>query len=349
MSNSPRKITVLVVDDSAVVRGMWVRHLAKDPIIEIVGTSSNGDAAVKDVQKHSPDIVLLDIEMPVMDGLQALDQIIKIKPNTRVIMASTLTTNGSRATVAALTKGAVDFVTKPSSTGGKDLEAVAQELIEKIRLLGPAHLSAEPIVSQIKSTSKNRSGIKPRAIVVASSTGGPNALSTFLSGLPTNLQQPIFIVQHMPPVFTALLAERLSREGTRSCVEVTASTVVKSGLVYLAPGGAHLKLAANNSLITLEIDRASPEENFCRPAADVLFRTAAAVFGADIIAVVLTGMGEDGKRGCEIIKATGGVILAQDQSTSVVWGMPGAVVGADLADEIVKIQDMAAMVAKHCL
>lgn len=372
------KVRVLIVDDSAVMRKIIASALQKEPSIEIAGYAANGLQAIEAIQTCNPDVVTLDIEMPEMDGLTALREIRKNNKYLPIIMFSSLTHKGAQAAVMALTAGASDYVGKPANTNGgiddafKVLEA---ELIPKIIGLAkrvksrrdregkgastqktPSAVTAlsssvptKPLVSATPTSSlasnvgKVISGVlaKPaQAICIGVSTGGPEALMQVFSAFNTPLSVPIFIVQHMPADFTALLAARLSATGVMTVKEAEEGEIASPGTVYIAPGGFHMTLSRPGTKIIIHLNTEAPE-NSCRPAVDVLFRTAADVYGSGLLAVMLTGMGYDGLKGSKIIKEKGGQVIAQDEASSVVWGMPGAVVQAGLADSVLPIEKIA--------
>jgi two-component system, chemotaxis family, protein-glutamate methylesterase/glutaminase len=344
------KIRVLSVDDSVVIRRLIAQALSGHPSIEMVASAPNGVVALQRIAQLRPDVVTLDIEMPDMDGLEVLRRIRKEFPATRVIMFSTLTERGAGITLEALALGADDYVTKSTNNeAGTEGPVVRLQsgLIPKITQFfhfegeGDA---AEPGVPAVRPKIGNplpslrKKGV-PKAIAIGVSTGGPNALGTILPKFPATLALPILIVQHMPPLFTRFLAERLNSVCALRVEEAVEGSVVERGKVLIAPGDFHMRVMEKNGRIGISLDQ-SPQENFCRPAVDVLFRSAAEVYGNSVIAVVLTGMGQDGLRGTEKLKAQGATVLAQDEASSVVWGMPGAVVQSGLADKVVPLDDI---------
>jgi two-component system chemotaxis response regulator CheB len=332
------KVKLMIVDDSAVFRGFWARLLAQANV-DVVTAVSNGKEAVAAVAR-SPEIelLLLDIEMEEMDGLTAIPLLLAARPGLKIIMASSLTAEGSRAAVDALTRGAHDFVQKPSTLApGESIQKLQSDLIQKIENLRSVRTSAVAAApSQVPTPAIATSLKRPQCILIGSSTGGPQALRTLLTLLPARVSAPIVIVQHMPPRFTMMLAEQLEKQAGRRCVEVTARCPLENGMIYIAPGDYHLVMQREGTRLFLDLNQ-EPAENFCRPAVDVLFRSAAKVLSKSTLALVLTGMGEDGRRGCEALKAIGATIVAQDEATSVVWGMPGAVARANLADHILPL------------
>jgi two-component system, chemotaxis family, protein-glutamate methylesterase/glutaminase len=335
-------ISVLVVDDSVVVRRLIVDALGTVPGIRIVGTASNGRLALSKIDQLRPDLVTLDIEMPEMDGLTALRELRKGHPRLPVIMFSTLTEAGATATLDALAAGASDYVTKPThmSSLSAAQTMVREQLVPRIKALagGPVHRTPTRVAPPL-STAPRASG-PVSALVIGASTGGPDALAKVIGALPGNLPVPVLVVQHMPPVFTTMVAERLNRLSSVSVVEAHDGMPVTAGRVYIAPGDHHLQIAQRGpNLVTKLYD--GPPENSCRPAVDVLFRSAARAYGGATLAAILTGMGQDGKRGAEELHAAGAEIVAQDEASSVVWGMPGAVVTARLAHAVLPLGDIA--------
>jgi two-component system, chemotaxis family, protein-glutamate methylesterase/glutaminase len=344
------KIRILVVDDSVVVRRMVSDALAADPQLEIAGTAANGKIALAKLTQVNPDIVILDIEMPELDGLATLVGIRKALPALPVIMYSTLTQRGAEATLDALSKGATDYVTKPSNVGSvaQGLECIRTQLIPKIKAIcgraaGITNL-LPPAAALIPKAIPPGSAIPRREeridiVAIGISTGGPNALAVLMPSFPRDFPVPVVIVQHMPPVFTRLLAERLAAKSQIGVEEGHTGAVLRPGCAWIAPGDYHMIVASDNRGVTLRTHQ-GPQENSCRPAVDVLFRSVADVYKPHALAVEMTGMGQDGLRGCELIREFGGQILAQDQASSVVWGMPGFVANAGLADKILPLDQL---------
>ncbi|WP_432549483.1 protein-glutamate methylesterase/protein-glutamine glutaminase, partial [Kineococcus esterisolvens] len=337
------RIRVLVVDDSVVVRRIVTDVLASDPVIEVVGTAPNGKVALEKIQQLKPDAVTLDIEMPVMDGLQTIKEIRRVDRRLPVVMFSTLTERGATATLEALSSGASDYVTKPANVGSvsESMESVRAELIPKIKALVPGVAEPRSAVVARPATPvalRARSGAArtPRALVVGSSTGGPEALSSVLAKLPAGLGVPVLVTQHMPPVFTRMYAQRLDKVSALTVVEAVDGQSVEAGTVYVAPGDFHMEVVRRGSALVVKLHQ-GPPENFCRPAVDVMVRSAVAAFGGELLALVLTGMGSDGKLGCKAVAEAGGQVVVQDEATSVVWGMPGAVAREGLADEVLPL------------
>ncbi len=354
------RIRVLVVDDSVVVRRLVTDSLSRDPDIEVVGFASNGKIALSKVDQLGPDLVTMDIEMPEMNGIEAVRELRRARHTMPIIMFSTLTERGASATLDALVAGATDYVTKPANVGSvqESLAQVASQLIPKIKALVPkrAQLGRGSLPSQQAAaapsaparpvargpvTTRPMPPVHPvQALIIGSSTGGPEALSKVLSNLSVPPAVPVLLVQHMPPVFTRQLAARLDRLGPASVVEAADGDVLRPGTVYVAPGDHHLELRRSAGVLRIAITD-GPPVNFCRPSVDVLFRSAVKEFGGKVLAVVLTGMGADGRTGCEDVVTAGGTVLVQDEPTSVVWGMPGAVATAGLAHRILPVGDVA--------
>jgi len=340
-----RKIRVLLVDDSVVIRRLVGQMLSGDPALEVVGAASNGKIALAKIPLLKPDIVILDVEMPEMNGLETLAAIRKTDKRLPVIMFSTLTVRGASATLDALTLGATDYVTKPSGAGeSSSVAQTHQDLLSKVKIFGGdrAAFAIPTSAAAALPEARPRSAVRCRpaeVIAIGISTGGPNALAELMPYFSADLAVPILIVQHMPPVFTKLLAERLDTKARISIQEARAGVVVKPGTAWLAPGDYHMTVERIGGEVQLRTHQA-PRENSCRPSADVLFRSVAAAYGPGSLAAVMTGMGQDGLKGCEEIHSLGGQIVVQDEASSVVWGMPGFVAHAGLADRIVPLADL---------
>jgi two-component system chemotaxis response regulator CheB len=344
-----RKIRVLVVEDSPVMRRAIMLTLAKDASLEVVGAAKHGQEALTLLPELKPDLVTLDIEMPVMDGLATLREIRKLQPNLPVIMFSSLTQRGAVSTVLALTIGATDCVAKPANMSNlsESWQCLEEELLPKVKFYGEnvmlrAERPARPVVQQECSpatvpTLRRR---PVHALCIGVSTGGPNALVRIFSQVPDPLPVPVLIVQHMPAMFTRMLAERLTSVAQMEFHEAVEGMEALPGHGYLAPGGKHMTVVQDNGVARLHLNE-DPPENSCRPAVDVLFRSAAAAVGPNLLVAVLTGMGKDGTRGSEMVKARGGRVLVQDEATSVVWGMPGQVWEAGFSDRMLPLDQMA--------
>ena len=345
---------VLIVDDSVIVRRMLSDACAADPELEVVGTAANGRLALAKIQSTPCDVVTLDVEMPGADGLETLQEIRRHHPRLPVVMCSSLTERGAATTLEALARGATDYITKPGTTGGPAARGLTSFLAElRVKLKGVAR----PQLSggrrdlgggrRTGAVSPHREGsASVAAVSIGVSTGGPNALAVLLPALPANFPAPIFIVQHMPPVFTRMLAERLNAAASLPVREACAGEPVEAGTAYLAPGDWHMRVTRDAGRSSIALDQGTPESS-CRPAVDVLFRSVVEVYGAGCLGVVMTGMGRDGFRGAELIRAAGGQIVAQDEDTSVVWGMPGYVVNAGLADEVLPLAEIASGIVRR--
>ncbi len=342
-----RRIRVLVVDDSAVYRRMVSDVLSTDPDIEVVGVASNGRLAIAKIPQINPDVITLDVEMPEMDGLTAITEIRKTHPRLPVFMFSSRTEPAAAATVEALLRGATDYVTKPTS--GDGAAVIRAELLPKLKeSCQGVVVHNPPVCSSLGKASTSVSVLKsrfqgpaprPTVLAIGVSTGGPNALSRVFSDLPANLSVPIVLVQHMPPMFTRILAERLSANSSMVVRETSDGDVLEPGKAYVAPGGKHMVVAREGVKVVTHLNE-DPPENSCRPAVDVLFRSVAAVFGRETLAIVMTGMGQDGLRGAQEIFDQGGRIWAQDEASSVVWGMPGCIVRGQLAEKVLPLEEL---------
>ena len=352
------KIRVLVVDDSVVIRRMVSDVLSGEPDIEVAGAAADGRIALQKIEQVNPDILTLDVEMPVMNGLETLKQLRKTHRRLPVIMFSTLTERGASATMDALALGASDYVTKPANVGSAAaaLEKIRAELIPKIRAHVPratpstAHLFPMTAVqmAQLSSPFSAPRAVTSRVevVTIGTSTGGPNALGDLVPLLPPNFPVPVVIVQHMPPIFTKFLADRLSSKSQIPVVEASNLQELLPGHAYIAPGDFHMMVERSKEGLRIRTQQEQPE-NSCRPSVDVLFRTVADVYREEALAVIMTGMGQDGLRGCGRIREQGGQILAQDEATSVVWGMPGYVVNAGLADIVLPLGQIAAEIVRR--
>jgi two-component system chemotaxis response regulator CheB len=364
-------ISVLVVDDSVVVRRLIVDALTGMPEIEVVGTASNGRLAQQKIDQLRPDVVTMDIEMPEMNGIEAVQELRKRDKRLPVIMFSTLSSAGASATLDALAAGATDYVTKPANVGSvkESIAAVREQLVPKIHALGRKRPPAAPVrrapagaaprataplappatprpaaaparPASPPPTALATGGGRVDVLAIGSSTGGPDALAQVFLALPTALAVPVVVTQHMPPVFTKMFADRLNRSTPLTVVEAEDGIPLRPGTVYVAPGEKHLVLRRRGTEVVTELS-AAPPENSCRPAVDVMFRSVRAVYGGTALAVVLTGMGYDGREGARDLKAAGATVVAQDEATSVVWGMPGAVAQAGLADAVLPLDQIA--------
>jgi two-component system chemotaxis response regulator CheB len=341
-------IRVLVVDDSVVIRRLITSMIENDPHLELAGVAANGVIALQKIPQVNPDIVTLDIEMPEMDGIATLRALRKTYPRLPVVMCSTLTARGAAAAIEALGAGATDYVTKPSHMGNaiEGIQFMERELGPKLKAICARLLPADTLAQLRPGTEKGvirPSRPNPSAgidcVAIGTSTGGPNALHDVFANMPSALPVPVFIVQHMPPLFTAMLAERLAKHGRMPVHEAVDGMPVEAGHAYLAPGGMHMVVRRDGARIVVRLNE-DPPENSCRPAVDPMFRSLPAIYGGGILAVVMTGMGQDGLRGCEAIRAGGGTVLVQDEASSVVWGMPGYVAQAGLADGVFSLMEL---------
>ena len=345
------QIRVMVVDDSVVVRKIVTDVLSADPMINVVGTAANGRLAVAKLEQLKPDLVTMDIEMPDMNGIEAVRAIRATRNRVPIIMFSTLTERGASATLDALSAGANEYVTKPANVGSvaQSMESVREQLIPKIKALtGRPQTAAAPTAAPVAArppVARTRAPRPPAVLVIGSSTGGPEALTKVLPLLPGNLPVPVLLVQHMPPVFTRQFAQRLDRLCALDVVEAVDGTLLAPGTVHIAPGDFHLTVGTSGANRRTALNQAPPE-NFCRPAVDVLFRSAVAAYDGAVLGVVLTGMGSDGRIGAGQIREAGGSVVAQDQATSVVWGMPGAVTQAGFADEVLPLGRVAEAITR---
>jgi two-component system chemotaxis response regulator CheB len=349
------RIRVLVVDDSVVIRKLVSDLLSEDPDIEVVGTAVNGRAGLQKIALLKPDLVTMDIEMPELDGIETVRQLRADGNRVPVIMFSTLTERGAVATLDALAAGASDYVPKPANVGsvGRSMEQVREALIPRIKSLVPRvgiqPTRVGPVPTPAVAPTLRAPAPRPvngyKLLVIGSSTGGPEALSTLLAGLPP-LPVPIAVVQHMPPLFTRQFAARLDRQLPVEVTEATHGQELRPGTVCIAPGDFHLEVVADGRALVARLHQ-EPPENYCRPAVDVLFRSASALAGPAVLGVVLTGMGSDGCKGARQIVDRGGSVLAQDQATSVVWGMPGAVTTAGLAERVLPLGEIPAEITRR--
>lgn len=340
-SSTGNRTRVMVVDDSVVIRGLIARWLTETGLFDVVTTAANGRIALDALERFKPDIALLDLEMPEMDGVAALPLLLKRQPGMKVIVISTLTKRNAEISLKCLSLGAVDYLAKPeSSRAASTSEDFRRDLIEKLKVhagsrgrvavrdTGPKHVrtAVKPIHS------------RPQYLLIGASTGGPRAIEEVLTSLGTVAQRvPILIVQHMPPMFTAVFADHLRTLLGIRVTEPRDGEAIMPGNIFVAPGGRHMGISPGPSHPSIRLDD-GPAVNFCRPAVDVLFRDAASVLGQTALAVVLTGMGSDGTQGARALVGTGAMVLAQDEATSTVWGMPGGVAKAGLAHDILPLE-----------
>jgi len=370
MTTGARRIRVLVVDDSAPIRRLLRALFETDPEIEVAGVAADGRAALSQIDELDPDLVTLDIEMPVLDGISCLRELRKKRPNLPVLMLSTLTERGAAATLDALALGASDYVTKPQRIADRDqaLDGFRAQIIPKIKALGGrrlgspggpaaaagggaartpalAALAAGPAVTPARApatfTLAAPSTVVPEIVAIGVSTGGPNALAELLPALPASFPVPIVIAQHIPPVFSTLLAGRLAGASRIRVREAKEGDALEAGTALIAPGNFHMVVAGRLANHRVTLNQNAPE-NSCRPAVDVLLRSVVEVYGPRCLALIMTGMGQDGFAGCKAVRAAGGRVLAQDEASSVVWGMPSFIAKAGLAEEVLPLDRLAA-------
>ncbi len=369
-------IRVMLVDDSAIIRGLFARILEADPGIEITATAANGAQAIKSLPRSDAEVIVLDIEMPVMDGLTALPQILHFDPHVKVIVASTLSQRNAQISLKALESGATDYIPKPTSTGeihsGGDFR---RELLEKVKALGAAYRRETSAVSATSSGSRvskfARVGAKSggiedspiltfqtqnftlrkqlpkqaEVVAIGSSTGGPQALLALLRDLDSSIKVPILITQHMPATFTTILAEHITKASGRKCTEAVDGEFIEAGRIYVAPGNWHMTVEMENGRNVVRLNQ-DPPINFCRPSVDPMLKSLAEVYQGRVLAVILTGMGQDGLVGGETIVDMGGAVIAQDEATSVVWGMPGAVANAGICSAVLSLTKLSDYIAE---
>ena len=332
-------VRVMVCDNSAVIRAAVARMLDAEPTVQVVARVANGQLALDELKRSSVDVLVLDIEMPVMDGMTALPLLLRADPGLKVIMASTLTTRGAHIALRALRLGAADYVPKPSTVTGD--ETFRRELVEKVKGLGRMR---RRVIQPGRETAVLRlrpaSVALPRLLAVGSSTGGPQALFTLVQGLGRKVNVPVVLTQHMPATFTPILAEHISKLGGMPCAEAKDGDALAAGRIYLAPGDRHLLIEGGRGGLLARIS-SDPPENFCRPSVDPMLRSAAAACDGRLLVAILTGMGQDGLVGTRRVVDAGGCAVAQDEATSVVWGMPGAVAQAGLCHAVLPLPRIA--------
>ena len=335
-------IRVLIVDDSNFMRKALSKLISSDPDIEVVGLASSGEEALRDIPRLKPDVVTLDIEMGGMDGLTALERIMEENP-LPVIMFSAHTRRGAEVTVKSLQRGAVDFMEKPSGAISMDLGAVRQELIKKLRVAART-APAGSIVTEVKREKRGRrlrlKNPESSVIAIGSSTGGVQALHSVIPKLPKSVPTPVVIVQHMPPLFTKSLAEGLDSTSSLTVKEAEEGDVLRAGHVYIAPGALHMTLRSYSGGVSIHLDK-EPEDELLRPSVDILFESIAQVYGGAALAVILTGMGNDGLRGMKLLKKKGAVSIAQNEASCSVYGMPKFIVDGGLADRVLPVGEIA--------
>lgn len=361
VSEPQSRIRVMIVDDAVVVRGLMSRWLGEEKDIEVVGIFRNGREAVDNVTRTKPDVVILDVEMPELDGLAALPLLLAREPGLIVIMSSTLTRRNAEVSLKALSLGATDYVAKPESNRDVTVSpSFRREIVERIRQLGrrrahpvtplrPKTVHAAEFEDTLTPSNVHLrpfSPVSPRVLAVGSSTGGPQALQVLVRGLSPVLGKiPVLITQHMPPMFTTVLAEHMGRISDGRAREAVHGEPVKPGHIYIAPGGKHMIIERKSSVASIVLDD-GPPVHFCKPSIDTFFNSAAAAFGPGLLGVVLTGMGVDGAAGVNVIAGAGGAAIAQDEKTSVVWGMPGAAAHTGQCSAVLAIDDIAPRIIK---
>lgn len=370
--SGPSPVRVMVVDDSAVIRGLITRALETDPGVQVVATVGNGQLAISQLARTDVDVIVLDIEMPVMDGITALPELLKAAPDVKIVMASTLTQRNAQVSIEAMQKGASDYIPKPSSTGEIHGSAdFKRELLEKVKALGRARRDKRDRniaagVPEAKGAPAPRAALAPRPsllsptapiklrpfgrmppqiVGIGSSTGGPQALFTVLGAMPPAMRLPIVITQHMPATFTTILAEHIGRVAKRPTAEGKDGEPVEAGKIYLAPGDNHMVVETDGARKVIRLNK-NPPENFCRPAVDPMFRSLAAAYGPSVLGVVLTGMGADGAKGGKVLAEAGGSVIAQDEASSVVWGMPGATAQTGVCSAVLPVDRIAGEIAR---
>ncbi len=367
-SSADRTIRVMVVDDAVVARSLLRHWIDAEPDMNVVAALRTGRQAVDAVERYDADVVMLDVDMPELDGISALPLLLKKKRDLVVIMVSTLTRRSAEVSLRALSLGAADYVAKPEvAPDAATSAAFRRELIEKIRTLGRTRLAPRPYArAAIPAEARSlrppprpgpTAGVTavslrpfslsvPRALLIGSSTGGPQALTALLASLTATVDRaPVLITQHMPPTFTAVMAEHLKRAAGRDAHEGEDGEPVLAGGIYVAPGGRHMRVVRGLDGVRIALGD-DPPMHFCKPAVDALFSSAAAVWGAGTLALVLTGMGTDGTRGAADLVAAGGSVIAQDEATSVVWGMPRSAAQAGLCAAVLPLDQMAAKVTR---
>ncbi len=357
-------IRVMLVDDSAVIRGLIAKMISPDPGIVIAASVADGAQAVKRLGQRDIDVIVLDIEMPVMDGLTALPKLIEVDPNVKIVMASTLTERNADISLRALEAGAADYIPKPTSTTNiAGASEFRRELLEKIKVLGiaarrdagrpppkftalgktalaqPRTLAQESLYSGPVNLRKVTSILPPKILAIGSSTGGPQALMSLMTSLPPAINVPVVITQHMPPTFTRILADHIEKATDWACAEAKDGVILKPTHAYVAPGDFHMEVVTSPGGAMIKTNQ-NPPENFCRPAVDPMLRSVSKVFGSRVLATILTGMGADGMKGGKVVTEGGGTVIAQDEKTSVVWGMPGAVATAGLCSAVLPIDKL---------
>lgn len=353
-------VRVLVVDDSAIIRGFITRALEKDSAIHVVSTAGNGELAIENLKRIPADVVILDIEMPVMDGLTAIPKLKAVDSAVQIVMASTLTQKNAEISLKAMALGATDYIPKPSAREISGSEGFEHELIEKVKTLaalarrqcvrasspdatGRVARYVPPVVEKKKVVLRIAPVTKPDVIAIGASTGGPQALFEVIRAMGPGLAQPIVITQHMPPSFTTILADHIAKQCGVVCAEGKEGEILRPGQYYLAPGDFHMLLVRKPEGTMIRLTKDAPE-NYCRPSVDPMLRTLADIYGGRILCVILTGMGQDGWKGSDKVVQAGGTVIAQDEESSIVWGMPGAVAMGGLCSSVLPLLEIGAAV-----
>ena len=372
-SAAPDPLRVMIVDDAVVVRGLVSRWIDEEPDLKTVASLRNGREAVDQLLRYNPDVVVLDIDMPELGGLEALPLMLEKKRDLVVIMASTLTRRNAEVSLKALALGAADYIPKPATNREVTTSATfRRELIEKVRQLGLRRKrdAASPRARMPGAAPAARARIglvdprviavghsseftlrpfaltPPRVLLIGASTGGPQALTALVTQLtPVIERAPVLITQHMPPTFTTILAEHLTRAANCTAREAEHGEAVVPGRIYLAPGGRHMTVVKHDRRPTIALDE-GPLINFCRPAVDPMFASAAQVWGMGVLALVLTGMGTDGTNGARDVVGAGGSVIAQDEATSVVWGMPGSAANAGVCSAVLPLEELGSKIVR---
>ncbi len=365
-TDSAAPIRVMIVDDSAVARGIFLRIFEADPGISVVASVNHGQAAVDTLARQKAEVVVLDIEMPVMDGMTALPKLLEVDPTVQVIMASTLTQRNADISIKALVAGAADYIPKPVAKHEiHNSETFKRELLDKVTALANARRAArgETAAAAARKTSprvvppgfsaarapnislRAASSASPEVLCIGSSTGGPQALIAVVGELGPKFDLPILITQHMPKTFTGILADHVGRAAARPGAEAIDGEAIERGRIYVAPGERHMLIEKRAGRLFVRLDD-GPAENFCKPAVDPMLRSAASIYGPRLLSVILTGMGHDGLAGGRAVVEAGGTMVAQDEASSVVWGMPGAVANAGLCSSVVPLPEIAASILR---
>ncbi len=354
-TNDTKKINVLVIDDSAVIRGIETRILEGEPDIKVIASANNGKVAI-DVLKNlidkktPPHVITLDIEMPEMDGITAIPHLVSLSPKSKIIMVSTLTQRNAEISLKAMSLGATDYIPKPTSSEGLSSDTFKRDLVDKVRALGNAIINLQPAINAATATAKVSSAYTLRkvpitftkvgALAIGSSTGGPQALLKFFNQVKGKLPNiPIFLTQHMPPIFTQYLAKQIAESTGLKCIEAQDNQKVESGCIYVAPGDFHMNIVRNGNDLLIKLTK-EPPEHFCRPSVNPMLRSLVDLYGNQLAVIIFTGMGADGSEGSKAATDKGGIVIAQDEATSVVWGMPGAVTKNGLCSYVEPIDNI---------